>query len=395
MKRIAIRAIRVCLVAVFACSLVIDVHAQRKLHIVVVEGEDAVNVIQQRTAVAPIVEVRDQNDQPVAGATVTFALKGGNAKATLGNGLRQLVATTDAAGRASVAVNPVANGAVQIEATASLGGQTASTTIAQTNVATAADATKLSSGGGHTGLIITSAALAGGGIAGWKYYEKYTAEEEPGLAVDPGCFISGVIGASVTAQGGPSTAVFDTSCKWSAASDQDWLTLTGTTSGDALGGLDVASGTTITLTFNVQPNPATTSRTARITVTTRHAPFIISVTQAAARAGTNSLFALEGRAVTASRAAGCGASVAIESMQVQRTGDSGATVLASLNSGCGAITSYSSTATVRGDVITARLAGAGAGLPASLEFDGRLEGDYIRGVITAPDFRQPVVLRQR
>ena len=36
----------------------------------VVAGEDAVNVIQQRTAVAPVIEVRDQNNQPVAGAAV-------------------------------------------------------------------------------------------------------------------------------------------------------------------------------------------------------------------------------------------------------------------------------------------------------------------------------------
>ena len=49
------------------------------LKIVVIEGEDAINVIQQKTAVAPIVEVRDRNDQPVAGATVRFAIQGGRA----------------------------------------------------------------------------------------------------------------------------------------------------------------------------------------------------------------------------------------------------------------------------------------------------------------------------
>ena len=34
------------------------------LKIVVIQGEDAVNIIQQKTAVAPIVEVRDENDLP-------------------------------------------------------------------------------------------------------------------------------------------------------------------------------------------------------------------------------------------------------------------------------------------------------------------------------------------
>src|SRR5438105_3259905 len=49
------------------------------LRIVVVEGEDAVNIVQQKTAVAPVVEVRDRNDQPVAGVLVRFAIQGGRA----------------------------------------------------------------------------------------------------------------------------------------------------------------------------------------------------------------------------------------------------------------------------------------------------------------------------
>jgi hypothetical protein len=38
------------------------------LRIVVIAGEHAVNIVQQKSAVAPIVEVGDRNDQPVAGA---------------------------------------------------------------------------------------------------------------------------------------------------------------------------------------------------------------------------------------------------------------------------------------------------------------------------------------
>ena len=37
------------------------------LRIVVIAGEDAVNIVQQKTAVAPIIEVRDRNDQPQIG----------------------------------------------------------------------------------------------------------------------------------------------------------------------------------------------------------------------------------------------------------------------------------------------------------------------------------------
>ena len=41
--------------------------------IVVLEGEDSVNIIAQGTAVPTLVEVRDRNDLPVAGASVLFS----------------------------------------------------------------------------------------------------------------------------------------------------------------------------------------------------------------------------------------------------------------------------------------------------------------------------------
>ena len=39
----------------------------QSLRIVVLEGEGAVNIIQQKTAVRPLVEVRDSNNLPVPG----------------------------------------------------------------------------------------------------------------------------------------------------------------------------------------------------------------------------------------------------------------------------------------------------------------------------------------
>ncbi len=45
-----------------------------------IEGEEGVNIIQQKSAVQPVVEVRDQNDLPVAGASVVFLI-GGSSKA--------------------------------------------------------------------------------------------------------------------------------------------------------------------------------------------------------------------------------------------------------------------------------------------------------------------------
>src|SRR5262245_11827045 len=136
------------------------------LRIVVVEGEDAVNIVQQKTAVAPIVEVRDRNDQPVAGAVVNFAIRGG--RATFG-GARTLRVTTDAAGRAVAAgLTPTTSGAVQIGASAAFQGQTAVITIAQTNVLTAAQAAAVSTAGagGSASGGATAGAGAGGGGSG-------------------------------------------------------------------------------------------------------------------------------------------------------------------------------------------------------------------------------------
>ena len=133
------------------------------LHIVVIEGEDAVNVVRQKTAVAPVVEVRDRNDQPVAGAIVQFAIRRGSA--TFAHG-RTLAVTTNAAGRAVAAgLTPTGTGTLQIAASASFQGQTAAITIAQTNVLTAA-AGAGASGAGASGGAGTTGAAAGGGASG-------------------------------------------------------------------------------------------------------------------------------------------------------------------------------------------------------------------------------------
>jgi hypothetical protein len=143
---------------------------QAALRIVVVEGEGAVNIIQQKTAVAPVVEVRDRNDQPVAGAVVRFAIRSGRATFS---GARTISVTTDAGGRAIAAgFAPTGTGGLQIGATAAFQGQTAAITIAQTTVTTAAQAASASaaaagSSGGGGGLSgATIAGIAGGVGAG-------------------------------------------------------------------------------------------------------------------------------------------------------------------------------------------------------------------------------------
>jgi hypothetical protein len=135
------------------------------LRIVVIAGEDAVNIIQQKTAVAPIVEVRDRNNLPVAGVSVTFTIGGGN-NATFAGGLRTLTVTTNAAGRAAAGtVNPLASGSFQINVQAVSQGQTATATINQSNVLTASQAQgQKGSGGLSTRAIAGIAGAAAGGV---------------------------------------------------------------------------------------------------------------------------------------------------------------------------------------------------------------------------------------
>ena len=134
------------------------------LRIVVIEGEAGVNIVQQRSAVAPVVEVRDRNNQPIVGAVVRFAIQ--NGRATFG-GARTLTVTTNAAGRAvATGLTPTGSGALQIGTSAAFQGQTAVATIAQTNVMTAAQAAQIGAASTASGSGTGGGTAAGGAGAG-------------------------------------------------------------------------------------------------------------------------------------------------------------------------------------------------------------------------------------
>ena len=141
------------------------------LRIVVIKGEDAVNIIQQKTAVAPVVEVRDRNNLPVAGATVVFSINGSGASF---GAAQTLTVVTNAAGQATAAgITPSTAGSFNISAAATFQGQTAAVTISQSNVLTAAEAartvgTAAKSGGMSAGKVIGivgGIGAAGAGVA--------------------------------------------------------------------------------------------------------------------------------------------------------------------------------------------------------------------------------------
>lgn len=152
------------------------------LRIIVVEGEDAVNVLQQKTAIAPLVEVRDRNNLPVAGATVQFVIQqaGGGATVSFANAQTAATVTTNAAGRAAAPqLQALRGGAVRINVNAAFQNAKATTTITQTNFATLADAkaagrnpTNPTSGGSASaaagttpGMAATAAGLGAAGVS--------------------------------------------------------------------------------------------------------------------------------------------------------------------------------------------------------------------------------------
>lgn len=110
--------------------------AKGTLTINVVEGEGARNVIQSRTAVPPVVEVKDASGKPAVGAEVIFQLPTVGPGGSFNGWLKNQTVRTDDQGKATVtgyAPNPEP-GRFNIKVTATSGNQTGSAVIAQINV---------------------------------------------------------------------------------------------------------------------------------------------------------------------------------------------------------------------------------------------------------------------
>ena len=108
------------------------------LQIVILEGEGALNNVQERTAREPIVQVQDENHKPLAGAAVLFAIHGasGGAGAAFAGGASSVSVITDVNGVAKgigLLPNQI-QGPWQIQVTASYGNLTTSTTINESNI---------------------------------------------------------------------------------------------------------------------------------------------------------------------------------------------------------------------------------------------------------------------
>lgn len=103
--------------------------------LVVLRGENAQNNIKKGRATRPVVEVRDRNNKPVAGALVVFTLPSSGPSGTFIGGGQVASVTTNASGQASASftANSVP-GRVNLNISTSVNGQSVATQIATFNV---------------------------------------------------------------------------------------------------------------------------------------------------------------------------------------------------------------------------------------------------------------------
>ena len=130
------------------------------LKITVLEGEGAFNDVKRGTAHNPVVVVQDQDNEPVAGAQVTFTLPSLGQGGVFAQNQRTFSTTTDHAGRARTMgfrANSV-EGSFDIQVQASYQGTSASTLIPQSNTSAI-----VRSGGASRKLLLLG---IGGAIAG-------------------------------------------------------------------------------------------------------------------------------------------------------------------------------------------------------------------------------------
>ncbi len=166
------------------------------LNLVVLEGEGATNNIRQRTAREPIVQVQDENHKPVAGAIVVFTLPSNGAGGVFANGAKTLSMVSDNQGQA-VARGFSPNGLkgqYQIRVSATHQGQTASTSINQTNAVVAASA---AAGAGISAKLIAVLVVAGAAAAGGAYYATHNGSgTTPAATIPAGTTIAAGAGSA-------------------------------------------------------------------------------------------------------------------------------------------------------------------------------------------------------
>ncbi|HEX4137653.1 MAG TPA: hypothetical protein VHY84_23790 [Bryobacteraceae bacterium] len=107
----------------------------QSLKVLVLEGNKSINNISRHIGIQPIVEVRDENDQPVEGAIVVFRLPPSGPGGSFPGNSPTLKVGTNAQGQAAASgfVPNDQQGRFDIHVTASYENRTGETTVSQTN----------------------------------------------------------------------------------------------------------------------------------------------------------------------------------------------------------------------------------------------------------------------
>lgn len=165
------------------------------LRIYVLQGEGAVNNTKTGVAGAPLVEVRDTNDFPVAGAEVTFTTPAAGASATFEGGKHEYKNITDARGQVSAGPMTPAGGegVFSIHVAAKFGERQGVVSIRQRNSRNEFEPggppARIRSGfwGRHKWLLAGAAAGLGAGL-GFYFAARDTAS---GAVLKPGTVVIG------------------------------------------------------------------------------------------------------------------------------------------------------------------------------------------------------------
>lgn len=104
------------------------------LRILFLEGNNTINSIPLMRAVSPVIEVHDQNDFPIEGATVVFTLPDIGPGGTFPGGATTFSTRTDSHGQAGTpSIIPRTAGKFQIKVAATHGTQKGEAFVSQTN----------------------------------------------------------------------------------------------------------------------------------------------------------------------------------------------------------------------------------------------------------------------
>ena len=153
------------------------------LKLVVVEGEGGINNIRQHTTQLVTVRVEDENQRPVSGAVVVFALPTDGPSGAFQNGAKTLTVTTNEQGLASArGLKPnTVSGEMVIHVNASYEGRAGRATITQFNMTV--PSAKAGSGKLLVILALVGAAAAGGAYAGLHKSGSASSATQPSASV--------------------------------------------------------------------------------------------------------------------------------------------------------------------------------------------------------------------